>query len=126
MLQFILKCTLPLTKRLAIASVKFHGWLLEKYLSRILDGDVFTAQEILQDKSSKPLLHQVLDGPLPREAYDTADEEGIPYDMQYLLFAKIEVDGELMNVNLWYKNEEEAQEVANHFKTSIEPLELDW
>mgnify|MGYP001600853398 FL=1 len=76
---------------------------------------------------NKTLLWGIIDGPYSREDFppDALIGEGIQDNWNWMVVAKLEVDGEIGLGNLWYPTLDEAYEVVNHFKSSIEPMELD-
>lgn len=68
----------------------------------------------------------VLDGPYCRN--DFPEEElydlDIDPDMDYMLVCKVEEDGKIGVMNLWYYTLDEALKVKYYFDQHIEPLEL--
>lgn len=70
-------------------------------------------------------VYHIVSGPHGRWQYEDADE--IPEDLNYYLVVKINLGNgnpELEEYKLWFKDEESADALVNHFNTSIEPLEV--
>lgn len=81
---------------------------------------------IAETTATKTLIWDVVDGPFTREEFNEADlqEFGIDEDDNYCLVVKMEEDGKLGLVNLWFPEIEDANKLKDHFKYHIEPLEL--
>lgn len=81
---------------------------------------------IAETTTTKTLIWDVVDGPFTREEFNEDDlrEFGIDEDDNYCLVVKMEEDGKLGLVNLWYQDIEDANKLKDHFKYHIEPLEL--
>ena len=41
-----------------------------------------------------------------------------------MLVCKVELDGKIVDVDYWFEHSEDADAWVQHFKTSIEPLEI--
>ena len=76
---------------------------------------------------TRTLVWGVEEGPFGRDDLpeDELEEMGIPDDWNWMVVAKISEGNKVGYVNLWYDTLDEAYAVVKHFKTSIEPLELD-
>jgi hypothetical protein len=77
--------------------------------------------------AAKTLVWGVEEGPFGRDDLpeDELEEIGIPEDWNWMIVAKVSEGDKVGYVNLWYDTLDEAYAVVKHFKTSIEPLELD-
>lgn len=95
--------------------------LLSKVMSWFKSNKV-----IAETATTKTLIWDVVDGPFTREEFNEADlrEFGIDEDDNYCLVVKMEEDGKLGLVNLWFPEIEDANKLKDHFKYHIEPLEL--
>lgn len=89
-------------------------------------GVTDTGQEDTTETTSRVLIWDVIDGPYYREDFDEdfLFEEGIEEDRGFMIVVKLEEDGEIGQVNLWLRTEEETDSIVQHFKNSITPLEL--
>lgn len=99
-------------------------WALRKQLESIVNRVGNETIDLLEGEKVPILIHQVIRGPVHKDELEEPPD-WVPEDAPWNLYVKIEEDGEVRNANLWYVSEEEAREVEAHFKTSIEPLELE-
>lgn len=76
---------------------------------------------------TKTLVWGVEDGPFSRDDFpeDVLEDMGIPDDWNWMVVAKVQEGDRIGSVNLWYDTLDEAYGLVKHFKTNIEPLELD-
>lgn len=76
---------------------------------------------------SKIKVWSILEGPFSRDDFPEEElwEMGINEDWNFMVVAKVEQNGELGTMNLWYDTLDEAYNVCNYFKSHIEPLELE-
>lgn len=83
-------------------------------------------KNVTEVATTKTLIWDVVDGPFTREEFNEEDlrEFGIDEDDNYCLVVKMEEDGKLGLVNLWFPEIEDANKLKDHFKYHIEPLEL--
>ena len=83
-------------------------------------------KRVTEAPATKTLIWDVVDGPFTREEFNEEDlkEFGIDEDDNYCLVVKMEEDGKLGLVNLWFPEIEDANKLKDHFKYHIEPLEL--
>lgn len=93
-------------------------------LSKVMSW--FKPNKVITETATKTLIWDVVDGPFTREEFNEADlrEFGIDEDDNYCLVVKMEEDGKLGLVNLWFPEIEDANKLKDHFKYHIEPLEL--
>tara|TARA_R110000824_G_scaffold243078_1_gene431716 strand:- start:192 stop:437 length:246 start_codon:yes stop_codon:yes gene_type:complete len=64
----------------------------------------------------------IISGPTSRE--DSEDADDYPDECDQMLVCKAEIDGEIVAVDYWFEHIDDANEWVKHFKTSIEPLEI--
>lgn len=86
-----------------------------------------TGQESTTETPSNPtLIWDVIDGPYHRGEFDEEELEAIGIDdnLNYFLVVKLQENGAVGTVNFWVQDAEEAYDIIEHFKNSIEPLEL--
>jgi hypothetical protein len=102
------------------------GIKVSQLAERILLSAGMRKLEPDEKQQSYTLIWDVVEGPYPREDFDEEDlfKEGVPIGLDYMVVARIEEDGEVSLVNFWYETEEEALQVVHHFKSNIEPLEV--
>lgn len=76
---------------------------------------------------NKVLVWGITDGPYNKSDFPDEEllDEGIPEDWDWMIVAKIEVDGKIGSANLWYSTLDDAYSIIKYFDTNIEPLELD-
>jgi hypothetical protein len=79
-----------------------------------------TEDKITHEKSK---IWGIIDGPFDRDEFSVDDDE-LPDEWQYMVVAKIEEDGKIGTVNLWFETYQEALQLKGYFDTNIEPLEL--
>ena len=94
-------------------------------LSKVMSW--FKPNKVLAETTTtNTLIWDVVDGPFTREEFNEEDlkEFGIDEDDNYCLVVKMEEDGKLGLVNLWFPEIEDANKLKDHFKYHIEPLEL--
>lgn len=103
---------------------KLKSWS-EKIGNGVTGTEDTTSETLLQpDPSTKTKVWGIVDGPIEREEFDPYDEVGLDDDWNYMLVAKIEEDGKIGTVNLWFETYKEAMVMKSYFDTNIEPLEL--
>lgn len=76
-------------------------------------------QHYLQKEKLK--IWHILSGPYSREE---VEDPYVPDGLNYMLLCKAEYQGKVFDREFWFESFEEAQVVVNHFKSSIEPMEL--
>jgi hypothetical protein len=69
-------------------------------------------------KPNKVIVWDVIEGPI--HADEIEDPGG-----EYLNICRVEVDGKVHQANFWFDTEDAAYIMINHFKQSIEPLEME-
>lgn len=79
---------------------------------------------------SKRLIWDVIDGPFHRDDFDQdilediLAQEDIDESYEYMVVIKMQEGDTLSQINFWLQSEEEVQDLIDHFKYNIEPLEL--
>ena len=64
----------------------------------------------------------IVSGPIAKE--ESANPNDYPDNCDQMLVCKVEIKGKIVNVDYWFQNIEDANAWIQHFKTSIEPLEI--
>ena len=64
----------------------------------------------------------IVSGPISKE--DSDDPDDYPNNCDYMLVCKVELNGKIVDVDYWFEHLEDADAWIQHFKTSIEPLEI--
>jgi len=79
-----------------------------------------------ENAKSKTLIWDVIDGPFHRDDFDQdiLAEEDIDERYEYMVVIKMQEGDTLSQINFWLQSEEEVQDLIDHFKYNIEPLEL--
>lgn len=78
-----------------------------------------------KDKKTKKnsiKIWSILHGPFHKD--DLQNSEGIDEDLEYVIVAKTEVNGDVVDMEFWFKSFDDVQAVVKHFQTKIEPLEI--
>ncbi len=55
---------------------------------------------------------------------DEVDDDELPDELEYMVVALVEVDGELYDQEFWFGSWDEVQMWVMHFKSKIEPIEV--
>lgn len=61
----------------------------------------------------------------PYSAEEVGDPD-LPEGLEWMLVCKVEVDGELTVAEYWFSSFEGADKWVTHFRTKIEPLEVNY
>ena len=61
----------------------------------------------------------------PYSVDEMPDNEEYPEGSEYFVVCKVELDGKIEEVNFWFEDLAQIHEWQKHFRTSIEPLEID-
>jgi len=64
----------------------------------------------------------IVSGPISKE--DSDDPDDYPNNCDCMLVCKVELNGKIVDVDYWFEHLEDADAWIQHFKTSIEPLEI--
>ncbi len=80
-----------------------------------------------QSKDQVMICH-VVDGPIERGEFDERSlyDAGVPPELQWCLYASVVYEGEYTTEPLWFETLEEAEVLVNHFKTSINPIIMEF
>jgi hypothetical protein len=94
--------------------------MFDKLLKRLFQKRKVTDDYI---EPIKVKIWNVTSGPYHR---DEVDDPYIPEGIDYMLVCLIEIDGETLHKEYWFSSLEDANIWVNHFKTKIEPIEVNY
>lgn len=75
-------------------------------------------------KKSSVKIWSILHGPFHVDELEDSSE--VPDDLEYFIVAKAEVDGEIQDMEFWFRSFEDVQVLVKHFQTKIEPIEVNY
>lgn len=102
-------------------------WRVGERLKSLSGVHTTEATGTVKPTVTKTLVWGIEDGPFSRDDFpeDELEALGVPEDWNWMLVAKVQSDSKVGSVNLWYDTLDEAYAVVKHFKSNIEPLELE-
>ena len=109
------------SKHCYLLSIKVHLRALPVEILEVLSSELKEP-----DLDGSYIIHKIDGEPLHRDEIDPDTiGEDVPYSMEWAINATAEfTKGELVDVVMWYRDEEDAKRIWNHFQTSIEPMEF--
>lgn len=74
------------------------------------------------------MICHIVDGPIERDEFDERSlyNAGVLPELRWCLYANVIYEGEYSTEPLWFETLEEVEVIVNHFKTSINPIIMEF